>query len=126
MNFLLFILGTFGLMHVIVDGEILEPFRSFIDKYVTPRLASMVHCYQCMGFWAGALMSLFLISYNPLVVFIHACIGSYLGLLSPYILTFLDRNPGMHHTGGCRQCSEEARKQQQMQQQQQPEILTEV
>lgn len=53
MDIILFIFGAIGLTHIIVDNDIMLPVRNVFDKYLHPKVAKLVHCYQCSGFWCG-------------------------------------------------------------------------
>ena len=50
---LLFVFGSVGLTLIIVESEIIEPVRNVIDKIFWAKIAKMIHCYMCTGFWVG-------------------------------------------------------------------------
>ncbi len=58
---LLALVAGVGLSHIIVDGSIFAKWRgSLIERYrdTRPWVVELISCYQCTGFWAGALMGL--------------------------------------------------------------------
>ena len=90
MNLTLFILGVVGLTHIIVDSEISEPVYEWIRPR-NPRLAKLMDCYQCAGFWCGIALGLVLLSYKPFIVFAAGCAGSFLAQLGWLVLDSLER-----------------------------------
>lgn len=87
---MLFVLASTGLTFIIVDGGIAEDFRNFVDENAPEKLASMIHCHQCTGFWAGLLCGFLVFSSLTFLQFI-ACgfAGSFLGLITSYIFDYL-------------------------------------
>ena len=57
MEIILFIFGSVGLTHIIVDSNIIQPVRDAFDKYLPEKIAKLIHCYVCSGFWAGLFCS---------------------------------------------------------------------
>lgn len=56
MNFasvVLFVLGSIGLTHVIVDSAIFAPVRSWLEKWLPSSVYKVFECYQCCGVWVG-------------------------------------------------------------------------
>jgi hypothetical protein len=111
---LLGLLAAVGMSHLFVDGTIFDWLRKIlIEKYkvTRPWVLTLISCYQCTGFWTGALMGLFLqpISWGLfdhlwwfvallfslplwLVVtpFIFGCAASYLSMAAAAFLNYLD------------------------------------
>jgi len=52
---LLFAFGVVGITHIVVDGVLLQWLRNLADKHCR-WLYSLLTCYQCSGFWVGALL----------------------------------------------------------------------
>jgi hypothetical protein len=52
-EFFLFVLGVIGMTHILVDASIFESLRKFIDAKLPEKVAKVIHCYQCTGFWSG-------------------------------------------------------------------------
>jgi uncharacterized transporter YbjL len=104
---ILFILGTVGLAHVIIDGSIMQWFRDGI-KNVSAKLAKMlnldglkrlgdvVDCYLCCGVWCGFLMGLIWISYNPFKVFACGLAGGFLASFSATVMNYLEAQSIVH------------------------------
>ena len=58
MELLLFhMLIYYGLTAIIVDSKIVKPFREYL-KSKNEFLKGLLGCYQCTGFWIGALIFL--------------------------------------------------------------------
>ena len=62
MILILFILICFGFTNIIVNGEIFEYIRSFIEKKST-FFGKLINCSMCFGFWIGIGVAFFI---NPL------------------------------------------------------------
>jgi uncharacterized membrane protein YqaE (UPF0057 family) len=90
MNLILFLLGVVGMTHIIVDSEIGEPLHEWITPRI-PRLAKLMDCYQCAGFWCGIALGLALLSYRPCIVFAAGCAGSFLAQVGWLVLDALER-----------------------------------
>jgi len=61
--FLIALVAGIGLSHLIVDGNIFAKLRGdLVKKYrdTQPWVIELITCYQCTGFWAGAVMGLLL------------------------------------------------------------------
>lgn len=91
---ILFALSTIGLSHIIVDGSIMEWFRTFV-KYITakigvPSIGGVVDCYLCCGTWCGFLMGGIWISNNPYQIFACGCAGGFLANLAAVVLNWLE------------------------------------
>lgn len=53
MEIILFVFGAIGLTHIVVDSAIMLPVRDCFDKFLPEKLAKIIHCYVCSGFWCG-------------------------------------------------------------------------
>lgn len=78
---ILFALATIGLTNIIVHGKILDVsgVRPWVKSKLHPDVFQLFECYECTGFWAGVLMGLLLVSWNPLVFVPCGFAGSVLG-----------------------------------------------
>ena len=56
-QFLYFILASWGLTHILVSSKILKGFRDWCHIKI-PFLGEMLDCYQCTGFWISWLIYL--------------------------------------------------------------------
>lgn len=94
MNLLLFILSTIGMTHIIVDGSILEGFRSIVKKLTKlihlSHIGSIVDCYLCAGTWCGFLMGYIWISKNPLEIFACGCAGGFLASFAASLVNWIE------------------------------------
>jgi hypothetical protein len=52
MEFIYFLLASWGLTHILVSSTILKGFRDWCHIRI-PFLGRMLECYQCTGFWAS-------------------------------------------------------------------------
>jgi membrane-anchored protein YejM (alkaline phosphatase superfamily) len=100
MLFLIFILATIGMSLILVDGSIFKSFKEWLGKpswcglctWMKEKLLALMSCYQCSGFWSGAVVGLlmWLLNCDPLYspkswevlmsLFVYACIGSYVSM----------------------------------------------
>jgi hypothetical protein len=79
MEIFLFSLGVIGMTHIIVDSSIFQWLRDLADKKLPAKVAKMLHCYQCCGFWCGLFCgwaAFSTITYPQL--FLAGCAGSFL------------------------------------------------
>ena len=112
--FLIAVIAGVGLSHIVVDGSIFAKWRGkLIEKYrdSRPWVVELITCYQCTGFWAGALIGLvlqpiswglssylctwlaFILSiplYLLVTPFIIGCATSYLSMAGAALLNWLD------------------------------------
>ena len=89
-EFLLFAFGTIGMSHIIVDSSLMEPIRNWYERKMPERLASLVNCYLCSGFWAGIICGFFVLSSNLLMLFVCGCAGAFLSNLAAVMLNYLE------------------------------------
>ena len=101
----LFVFGTIGLTHIIVDSNLFRPARDYLRGKLPARVYSVLECYQCSGTWCGFVVALLTLSYNPLTVLVGGFAGSFLASLAAFVLNYLEANtilqpePKDHHGG---------------------------
>lgn len=57
MNFLIFLLASYGLTNIITSGKIFGGFRAFVNTH-SESLGYFIKCPMCIGFWIGALLAI--------------------------------------------------------------------
>lgn len=88
---ILFILSVIGMTHILVRSEIIEPVEKLAAIYLPTKIHhGLFECFQCAGFWCGAILSLLLISWNPVTIFAFACAGSFLADFSETLFRYLE------------------------------------
>jgi hypothetical protein len=94
MNLIMFILSAIGMTHIIVDGSILEGFRtlfkSLTKKVGLEHLGGVVDCYLCAGTWCGFFMGYVWLTHNPLEIFACGCAGGFLANTAATILNLIE------------------------------------
>lgn len=112
MNIILFLLGTIGLTHIIVDSSIFaplrewlkekaptveEPVKCFSGKWIAGKIGYMMTCYQCAGTWVGFLMGFLLLfqpnigwATNAAIIFGAGMASSFLSNWAAIYLTYLE------------------------------------
>jgi hypothetical protein len=114
--FFIAVLAGVGFSHILVDGSILAKWRgSLVEKYKDkkPWVLELITCYQCTGFWCGAVTGLLLqpiywyytlifvlnhwlavLASVPLYLivtpFIVGCATSYVSMVGAALLNWLD------------------------------------
>ena len=88
MEFLLFVLATLGLIHIIVDSSLFEPIREWWKSHLPEKIGKAITCHQCTGFWSGAIVGAVLL--NPWLFLLYGFVGSYLGMWSDTILSYIE------------------------------------
>jgi hypothetical protein len=58
MDFIFYILGVWGLTHILVSSKILEGFRNWL-LINSPFFGDMLNCYQCTSFWTSMILYFF-------------------------------------------------------------------
>ena len=82
-NLILFVLAVIGMTHILVDSDmplvkwIRENAKKVLAK-VPGNWAKVFDCYQCSGTWCGFICGAILIDYNPLIILMCGCAGSFL------------------------------------------------
>lgn len=91
MEILLFILGVVGMTHIIVDASIFEWLRNFMDKRFPEKVAKLIHCYQCTGFWSGLFCGWAAFSNIAWTqLFLAGCAGSVLANFMAIYMNYLE------------------------------------
>lgn len=99
MQFVFFACASIGLTHILVDSKIGLPVRNLFDKYLPNYISSLIHCYQCTGFWSGLLTGLICLwpmlscmnwFYAILYLIAAGWAGSFLGNFSAIYFNYLD------------------------------------
>lgn len=106
-NFVLYILGTIGLTHIIVDGRIAAPLRDLIEEpketidwyrnltcsqfkqSLWTMLKDLIVCHQCSGTWCGFLMGYLLLD-TWTQVLAAGFAGSYLSMLTAIHFNYME------------------------------------
>jgi hypothetical protein len=90
----LFVVGTIGMSHIIVDSSILAWFRTLVknlaEKINVPKLGGIVDCYLCCGTWCGFFMGWVWISQNFWEIFACGCAGGFLSNLAAVFLNWIE------------------------------------
>lgn len=89
-NFLIFVLASIGMTHIIVEGYIFTPIRELLRDWLPDTIFYMFECSQCIGFWVGLFCGWVMISNNILIVFLLGCAGSYLANRAQWDLLALE------------------------------------
>lgn len=82
-TFFLYVIATIGLTNIIVHGKIMDVLgiRPRLKRYFSKKAYEFFECYECIGFWAGLLMGLVVVSFNPFLfipcAFGGACLGHF-------------------------------------------------
>jgi hypothetical protein len=99
-DLLLFVLAAVGMTHIVVDGTIFDPVRTWAEKpikwtipfkrffdWVKTKLSNIMGCHQCCGFWCGVVVALIFLTYNPLMLLLYGCASS---IMSMWARGYLD------------------------------------
>lgn len=98
---LLFIFGTIGMSHIIVDGRIFQELRNLAETILPEFWCQLFKCYQCCGFWCGLFVGYFTVVSNygllpetwygvVIETFICGCAGSFLSAWGAVYLNVLE------------------------------------
>lgn len=100
----LFVFGSIGLTHIIVDSAIFAPIRSWLQKILPVFVYKIFECYQCAGqytgwFLGGLLFGIpLLIAEKPdyyaavVYTFVAGFASSFLSYVSAAMLTYFEAN----------------------------------
>lgn len=92
--FLLYVLGTVGMSHIVVDGTILQWFRDLVKKLASAvkmsKLGGVVDCYMCSGTWCGFFMGWIWLTQNPFEIFACGCAGGFLANFAAVLLNWIE------------------------------------
>jgi hypothetical protein len=87
-NFILFCFSVIGMTNIIVDSNLFEPIRNKLKETLPEKVYEAFECHQCMGFWCGLMCCAALFTWNPVIIFMCGCAGSFL-TSAYYLLTEL-------------------------------------
>lgn len=87
---IIFIIGSVGMTHIIVDGVIFDKPRNFLRDYLPPYLHNLFECYMCCGFWCGVFLGYFLLYKDAFFVFSCGCVCSLLSHFHATLLNLLE------------------------------------
>ena len=91
--FILFVFGSMGLTHILVDSSLMEPLRKWLRSFLPAKLGEALGCHQCIGFWSGLFCGL-LITCSPLLLLLLGFSGSWFGMVSDTVLSWLESQTG--------------------------------
>src|ERR1051326_86946 len=93
MSFLFFILSSVGLCYILVDSVISSKMKSLIEPYIPQWLMDALNCPQCMGWWVGALVGIFLDPFEGLSYFVIRllCYGFVCSIMSVLAVLIINR-----------------------------------
>jgi hypothetical protein len=93
-NYMGFLLGTIGMCHIIVDGSIMEWFRTLTkkiaEKVKVPKLGTVVDCYLCCGTWCGFFMGWVWLTNDPWQIFACGCAGGFVSNFAAVLLNYYE------------------------------------
>ena len=87
---ILFIIATIGMTHIIIDGSIFSSLRDCVKKNFPSKIATLVECYMCAGFWCGVFTGFCLGVNKPTELFSCGCAGSILSQTTAVLLNTLE------------------------------------
>ena len=94
---LLFVLGTIGMSHIIVDGKIFQGVRALLERTLPDFVCEVFRCYQCCGFWCGLFVGYFTLTgglqpwyWLIAQTFVCGCAGSFLSAWGAVYLNVLE------------------------------------
>lgn len=91
MEIFLFSLGVIGMTHILVDSTIFQWLRDLADAKLPAKVAKILHCYQCSGFWVGLFCgwaAFATITYPQ--IFLAGCAGSILANFMAIYMNYLE------------------------------------
>jgi len=88
----LFIFGTVGLTHIIVDSTIMQKPRDWLRAILPEYIYKIFECYQCCGTWVGFLCGWLCFGLSFKAIFLGGMAGSFLSYGSAALLTYLEAN----------------------------------
>jgi hypothetical protein len=91
-NIVLFVFGTIGLTHIIVDSAIMQKPRDWLRAILPTYIFQVFECYQCCGTWVGFLCGWLCFGLGFKEIFLGGMAGSFLAYLSAALLTCLEAN----------------------------------
>lgn len=111
MYLLMFILAAVGMAHIMVNGTIFNPLKLWLERpgrgaWFSKKVLSMMNCYQCAGFWAGAFtgaamaalgadpMGVHTSAWLPLAAFVYGCAGGFVSPMAAQVIIWLQSQQG--------------------------------
>jgi|SRR5262252_2711116 len=91
-NVVLFVFGTVGLTHIIVDSAIMQKPRDWLRAILPEWAYKVFECYQCTGTWVGFFCGWLCFGLGFKEIFLGGMAGSFLAYLSAAVLTYLEAN----------------------------------
>lgn len=89
-NLILFLVGSVGMTHIIIDGSIFDKPRRFLKNNLPEYLHNLFECYMCCGFWCGVIMGSLIITDKIPLIFACGCTASALSHLHATVLNTLE------------------------------------
>ena len=90
-TFLLFVLSTIGLTHIITHGKIFDYPRDWIaGQSQLSWISDMIECYQCCGFWCGLLLGALIFPFSIITILACGFASSFLAVWASIYLDYLD------------------------------------
>jgi hypothetical protein len=88
---ILFIFAVIGLTHILVDSEIMAPVADWFETWLPAKVHhGIFECYQCSGFWCGAVLGSLMLGFSPVIAFVCGCAGSFLADFSESAFKYLE------------------------------------
>lgn len=90
---LLFIIGTIGLTHIVVDSVIMMPFRDWLgskEHWFLKKVSEAVRCYQCAGTWCGFFCAILAFGWQPGLILLGGFGSSFISLLAAHVINLIE------------------------------------
>ena len=91
-NVILFIFGTIGLTHIIVDSSIMQKPRDWLRAILPAFVYKLFECYQCAGTWIGFFCGWLCFGLGFKEIFLGGMAGSFLSYLAAAMLSYFEAN----------------------------------
>ncbi len=91
-NVVLFVFGTIGLTHIIVDSSIMQKPRDWLRAILPTSVYKLFECYACCGAWLGFFCGWLCFGFGFKEIFLSGMAGSFLSYASAVLLTYLEAN----------------------------------
>jgi hypothetical protein len=86
----LFVLGTIGLTHIVVDSSLFAPARRWLQGKLPEKIYRVFECYQCAGTWCGFLVGWMTMSTSLWTILVCGFAGSFLASWAAFYLNYLE------------------------------------
>jgi hypothetical protein len=86
----LFVLGTVGLTHIIVDSSLFKPVKEWLQTRLPENVYKVFECYQCAGTWCGFVVGWMTISTSFWTILVCGFAGSFLASWAAFHLNYLE------------------------------------